>query len=205
MSGSCDRAACVCSPEEAQRVVGLLQPQGDSDERAVDQAWDRVQIAANQAGEEYLEKVDWQLENGRKSVALNMLHDRELKIFRGTDIWYEMLSKADEVQEELDSRMPAELRTERRKRSRPRPERTPAAERGGSARAVKDDGTVFPTQGSPVEPIESGGAGLDFLAGRPEPTSEPGTSVPAAVLVRDACASLESLHFAEAAGNTLQR
>ena len=109
----------------ALSLLGNLRPSSDSERAQIDRAREEVQAAARKIGDVLLRRVDETLSDGHYILALNMLSEEELRPLRGTDVWYDLLDKAEEVEDVIDANIPASARPfPRRKHARERPKKT---------------------------------------------------------------------------------
>lgn len=102
-------------------VLSRVEASGDAESKQLAAALARVNGAARKAGEEILARVADQLEHGQALVAIGEFDDDNMRPFKGTDIWYEMLDKADEIEDVLDAKYGNNRPFPRRKHHRDKP------------------------------------------------------------------------------------
>jgi hypothetical protein len=98
----------------------------EGEQRQLDAALSRVNAAAKKLGDEILARVADQVKESATHpklllVALGEFADDNLRPFKGTDIWYVLLDRADEIEDLIDQRLGANRPEPRRKHHRDKP------------------------------------------------------------------------------------
>jgi len=103
-------------------LLWQLHPKEPADLRRVAQRRMEVDVAAAKGGAAHLKLVDDLIKKGRLQTALNYCLEESIDRFRGTETWYALLDKADEIETIIDETVPEDRRlSTKRKHGRTRP------------------------------------------------------------------------------------
>ncbi|MBM4016513.1 MAG: CAP domain-containing protein, partial [Planctomycetes bacterium] len=145
----------------------------DGEQRQLDAALARVNAAARKLGQEILDRVEEQLKAGHVLVAIGEFDDDNMRPFKGTDIWYEMLDKADQIEDLIDQRY-AQRPFPRRKHHRDKP----GTEKKTSFADISDD---FLAGRQPAGGATTRGAMSAGRTAEPPEAARPGAAAAAAI------------------------
>ncbi len=106
---------------KAHFILSRVEATSEAEKKQLAEAFTRVNSAARKVGEEILARVKEQLEAGQALVAIGEFDDDNMRPFKGTDIWYEMLDKADEIEDIVDKKFGNNRPFPRRKHHREKP------------------------------------------------------------------------------------
>ncbi len=119
------KVALLLENEEFARCRWLmwkLNPQGTDDVARVETRRAEVEAATKAGGESHLAFVDELLKKGKLMPALSHCVEDSIERFRGTETWYALLEKADEIEAIINERVPEARRpTLAQKHARTRP------------------------------------------------------------------------------------
>jgi hypothetical protein len=100
-------------------LVAGLRAASPQEEEATARLLRRIDEHARATGEPVQERVRELWEEGRLMVALHMLNDESLEALHGTGIWFELMEMAEDLEDQIDAQVPAELRPIPRRRHLP--------------------------------------------------------------------------------------
>lgn len=159
---------------KAMFVLRSVKPRDEAEKKQRKEALARVNAAARTAGEEILRRVQEHLELGHVLQALGEFEDDNLRTLKGTDVWYDLLEKADEVEDVVDMKIPEHARpVQRRKHSRKRPQ-----EEEESAADENKSGRAEATAPARAEPTAAARPSSDRAPPAAPPPPEPGPDPP---------------------------
>ncbi len=115
---------------KALSIVEALKSSDRIDSREVEVLRAEIESSDEAAGRKLLALVQEFLDDHRWIVAINHLQDDEIRSFAGTSVWYDLLEKADEIEDRIDQEIPSAARPfSRRKHARARPQALQEASR----------------------------------------------------------------------------
>jgi len=184
-------------------VLKSVEAKDDAERKSQADAVAKVNVDARKIGDEILRRVKEHLELGHVLQALGEFDDENLRPLKYTDVWYDLLEKADEVEDAVDAKIPESSRpVQRRKHARPRPEAAPAGDKEKEKKASKATSEPWrPLVPMPPRPADQE---PEPVAKAPSPGGEPATpsgaapSGAAAALDEQARACLSRGEFARA-------
>lgn len=119
------KVALLLENEEFARsrwLLWKLNPQGDADIARVTARRAEVEELTRAGGAAHLAFVDELVKKGKIAPALNHCIEESIERFRGTETWYALLEKADEIEAIIDERVPEARRfAVKQKHARKRP------------------------------------------------------------------------------------
>ncbi|MBL8843078.1 MAG: FHA domain-containing protein [Planctomycetes bacterium] len=119
------KVALLLENEEFARsrwLLWKLNPQGDADVARVTARRAEVEELTKAGGAAHLAFVDELVKKGKIAPALNHCIEESIERFRGTETWYALLEKADEIEAIIDERVPEARRfAVKQKHARKRP------------------------------------------------------------------------------------
>ena len=135
---------------EALRILRGLQPASSADAKRARAEWSNTQDSARKKAQSLVDAAERHREAGRLFLVLNVLHDREVGPYRGTDVWHELMELADRVEDKIDEDIPSHARpVPRKKHSRkrsPPPDYLHEQARVEHAQPTRPNEKVFPTR-----------------------------------------------------------
>jgi hypothetical protein len=99
----------------AHRLLARVTVVDEEDTRRLTEALARVDAAARKEADVILHRVALHLDKREVLQALAELEEPPLARLRGTDAWYELLDKADEVEDAIDATIPDHARPQKRR------------------------------------------------------------------------------------------
>src|SRR5262249_21365432 len=98
-------------------------PASADDKKRVQDRMTKVESTGAAAGEQRLKNVQRLLDNGKLAAALHQCDEEAVSNWKGFEVWYRLLEKADQGEDVIDQRVPKDLRPcARRQHARQKPE-----------------------------------------------------------------------------------